>query len=217
VVLPQQIPFEIVVNGKLKEFLIVREMPWKDVLHAIGDITFQHPASLRLGYFNPFRPKKSGKAIPNSLENEQEWQSLLGHIQTYHAEQQAKNKGKGGVIKKYVITLADLDSGDAQVCLIHLLLGSSAHSFQKKGARSKQITAPAETSDADSVSAQQVKIIKELRERWHCNTHGRFCIIDPGPPPSHKSLTMPEIHRWATLVVSKPSIQIDFSLIQFGR
>ena len=214
VLLPKDIPFEIVVDGKMKEFTVARETSWKNFLWEIADVTFQHPASLRLGYVNPFRPKQTGKVIPNSLENEQEWDSLLGHIRTYHKEQQAKNKGKGGVIKQYVFTLVNLDGGNPQACIsnISCLVHFSCFTGQN-ATKLKQTAAAINSPVADSVGAQQVKMIKTLTERWQCNQHARLCIVDPGPPPPpiHKNLTMANLHLWATMVVRSPSINVAAS------
>jgi hypothetical protein len=93
-----------------------------------------------------------------------------------------------------------------------ILLRRPPHTFQaKKGTKSKPTAAPADLPEADNVSSQQVKMIRTLTERWQCNTHGRFCIIDPGPPPSHKSLKMSDVHLWATMVVRSPLIKVPTS------
>jgi hypothetical protein len=66
------------------------------------------PASLSLGYINPFKPRTSGKPVPMSLETEDEWDGLIGHVNTFLQEQQAKNRGKGAARKPWCITLVDL-------------------------------------------------------------------------------------------------------------
>jgi hypothetical protein len=66
------------------------------------------PASLSLGYINPFKARTSGKPVPMSLETEDEWEGLIGHVNTFLKEQQAKNRGKGAVPKTWCITLVDL-------------------------------------------------------------------------------------------------------------
>lgn len=66
------------------------------------------PASLSLGYINPFKPRKSGKPVPMSLETEDEWDGLVRHVNTFLKEQQAKNRGKGAVPRTWCITLVDL-------------------------------------------------------------------------------------------------------------
>lgn len=137
--LPANIPLEIVVDGKMKEFTVARQTSWKNVLWEIADVTFQHLASLCLGHVNPFRVKKMGKVIPNSLENEQEWDSLLSHIHMYHKEQQAKNKGKGSVIKKYVFTLVDPDGGDPQAYIANI--SCSVHFSCFSGQKGQQVEA----------------------------------------------------------------------------
>jgi hypothetical protein len=43
-----------------------------------------------------------------SLETEDEWDGLIGHVNTFLTEQQAKNCGKGAVPKTWCITLMDL-------------------------------------------------------------------------------------------------------------
>ena len=66
------------------------------------------PASLLLGYVNPFKPRTSGKPALMSLETEEEWNGLIGHVNMFLKEQQAKNRGKGAARKPWCITLVDL-------------------------------------------------------------------------------------------------------------
>jgi hypothetical protein len=66
------------------------------------------PASLSLGYVNPFKPRTTGKPVPMSLETEDEWDGLVGHVNTFLKEQQAKNRGKGAAKRTWCITLVDL-------------------------------------------------------------------------------------------------------------
>jgi hypothetical protein len=65
------------------------------------------PEALSLGYINPFK-SRSGKSVPNSLENGEEWKGLVQHVKTYLANEKAKNRGKGGVSKPWTIVLVDL-------------------------------------------------------------------------------------------------------------
>ena len=66
------------------------------------------PEALSLVYINPFKSRGSGKSVPSSLENEEEWNSLVQHVKTFLANEKAKNRGKGGVTKPWTIVLLDL-------------------------------------------------------------------------------------------------------------
>jgi hypothetical protein len=91
--------------------------PWSVARVDIGNMMVRDPASLSLGYINPFKPRTSGKPVPMSLENEEEWNGLIGHVKTYLKEQQAKNRGKGAAPKNWTITLVDLKKdAQAKVC-----------------------------------------------------------------------------------------------------
>ena len=81
---------------------------WTYAQIIFGNTMVRDPATLSLGYYNPF--KKSGK-LPTSLDNEAECKALIGHVKTYLIAQKAKNRGKGGVDKPWCITL--VDRGDA--------------------------------------------------------------------------------------------------------
>ena len=81
---------------------------WSVARVAIGKKMARDPASLLLGYINPFKPRTSGKPVLMSLETEDEWDGLVGHVNTYLKEQQAKNRGKGAARKPWCITLVDL-------------------------------------------------------------------------------------------------------------
>jgi hypothetical protein len=87
---------------------ILSRASWSVARVAIGKKMARDPASLSLGYINPFKPRTSGKPVPMSLETEDEWDGLIGHVNTYLKEQQAKNRGKGAARKPWCITLVDL-------------------------------------------------------------------------------------------------------------
>lgn len=74
------------------------------------------PEALSLGYINPFKPR-SGKTVPSSLENSEEWNGLIQHVKTYLTREKAKNRGKGGMAKPWTIVLVDMgkDTGQAKV------------------------------------------------------------------------------------------------------
>jgi len=87
----------------------------------IADKMICRAASLHIGYLNPFKPRGSGKPIPSSLENEEEWRGLIQHVKSYREAQKAKNRGKG-VIKDFVITIVDLgDETESKVRVITFL------------------------------------------------------------------------------------------------
>jgi hypothetical protein len=103
-----QIPFEVSVNGRYKELPIPYDAPWEAAQILIGKKMLRVPESLSLGYINPFKSRGSGKSVPSSLENEEEWNGLLHHVKTFLAVEKAKNRGKGGVSKPWTIILVDL-------------------------------------------------------------------------------------------------------------
>ena len=72
------------------------------------------PAQLVLGYINPFKPRATGKPVPSSLENEDEWTRLVQHVRVYKTNQVAKYQGKGGTPKDFCITLVNLTQGQAK-------------------------------------------------------------------------------------------------------
>ena len=76
------------------------------------------PEELTLGYINPFKSRTgSGKSVPSSLENAEEWGSLVQQVKTFLANEKTKNRGKGGVSKPWSIILIDLSkdaTGSAQ-------------------------------------------------------------------------------------------------------
>ena len=80
---------------------------WPVAHVVIGKKMAHNPVSLSLGYINPFK-RKSGKPVPMSLETKDEWDGLIGHVNTFLKEQQAKNHGKGAVQRTWCITLVDL-------------------------------------------------------------------------------------------------------------
>ena len=71
------------------------------------------PEALSLGYINPFKPRCSGKSVPSSLENEEEWSGLIQHVKMFLTREKEKNRGKGGMMKPWAIVLVDM--GKSQV------------------------------------------------------------------------------------------------------
>ena len=61
-----------------------------------------------MGYINPFKPCSTGKAVPSSLENKEEWDGLIKHVKTFLTREKAKNKGKGGMTKHWTIIIVDM-------------------------------------------------------------------------------------------------------------
>lgn len=109
-----KIPFEVSVSGRYKELPIPLDSTWEEAQILIGRKMLRVPESLSLGYINPFKSSRgSGKIVPSSLENEEEWNGLLHHVKTFLEHEKAKNKGKGGVSKPWTIILVDL-AKDAQ-------------------------------------------------------------------------------------------------------
>jgi hypothetical protein len=74
------------------------------------------PEALSLGYINPFKQRGTGKIVPSSLENDEEWNGLIQHVKMFLTREKAKNGGKGpkgGMTKPWTIVLVDMgkDSG----------------------------------------------------------------------------------------------------------
>jgi hypothetical protein len=109
------IPFEVSVNGRYKELQIPYTAIWESAQIIIGKKMLRDPEALSLGYLNPFKARGTGKAVPSSLENEEEWNGLIQHVKTFLAREKAKNRGKGGLTKPWTIVLVDMgkDSGQA--------------------------------------------------------------------------------------------------------
>ena len=66
------------------------------------------PETLSLGYVNPFKPRSTGKTVPSSLENEEEWNGLIHHVRMFLAREKAKNRGRGGMTNPWTIILEDM-------------------------------------------------------------------------------------------------------------
>lgn len=62
------------------------------------------PAQLKLAYYDPFKPRGNRKALPISLENDDEWRSLIRNVK-HHEKEVKEKKGKG---KPYVFELVDM-------------------------------------------------------------------------------------------------------------
>ena len=50
---------------------------WEAAQILIGKKMLRVPEALSLGYINPFKPRGTGKLVPSSLENEEEWNGLV--------------------------------------------------------------------------------------------------------------------------------------------
>jgi hypothetical protein len=107
---PIEIPFEVPLNGIMKSLVLNLSTIWQDAIRAIAEKMNRDSTRLSLGYINPFKPRASGKPTPNSLDNEDEWNGLVEHVTTYLKDQKAKNKGKGGAIKRFVFELVNLST-----------------------------------------------------------------------------------------------------------
>lgn len=75
------------------------------------------PETLSLGYVNPFKARGTGKTVPSSLENAEEWNGLIQHVKTFLSREKAKNRGKGGLglTKPWTIVLVDLGKDSGQI------------------------------------------------------------------------------------------------------
>jgi hypothetical protein len=101
----------------MKEVSITSTTTWTMARILFGEKMVRDPASLVVGYFNPFKPRASAKQVPMSLETDDEWAGLIHHVKTFLEGQQAKNRGKGGVSKAWRITLVDLKpDSSSKVC-----------------------------------------------------------------------------------------------------
>jgi hypothetical protein len=110
-----QIPFEVSVNGRYKELPIPYNATWEAAQILIGKKMLRDPETLSLGYVNPFKPRGTGKSVPSSLENEEEWNGLIQHVKTFLSREKAKNRGKGGMTKPWTIILVDMGKDAGQV------------------------------------------------------------------------------------------------------
>ena len=72
------------------------------------------PEVLSLGYNNPFKPRGTGKPVPSSLENDEEWSGLVQHVKMFLTREKAKNRGKGGMMKPWTIVLVDMGKDASQ-------------------------------------------------------------------------------------------------------
>lgn len=72
------------------------------------------PEALTLGYINPFKPRGTGKTVPSSLENAEEWNGLLQHVKTFLTREKEKNRGKGGTAKHWTIVLVNMGKDASQ-------------------------------------------------------------------------------------------------------
>jgi hypothetical protein len=108
------IPFEVSVNGRYKELYIPYNATWEAAQIHIGKKMLRDPEALSLGYVNPFKARGSGKTVPSSLENDEEWKGLIQHVKTFLTREKAKNRGKGGLTKPWTIVILDMGK-DGQV------------------------------------------------------------------------------------------------------
>jgi hypothetical protein len=109
------IPFEVSVNGRYKELHISYNASWEAAQIIIGKKMLRDPETLSLGYINPFKARGAGKMVPSSLENVEEWKGLIQHVKTFLSREQAKNRGKGGLMKPWTIVLVDLGKDSGQI------------------------------------------------------------------------------------------------------
>jgi hypothetical protein len=105
------IPFEVRVNDRYKELHISYNATWEAAQIIIGKKVLRDPETLSLGYINPFKARGTGKAVPSSLENADEWNGLIQHVKTFLSREKAKNRGKGGLTKPWTIVLVDSTLG----------------------------------------------------------------------------------------------------------
>ena len=110
-----QIPFKVSVNGRYKELPIQSDATWEAAQILIGKKMLRDPETLSLGYVNPFKPRSTGKTVPSSLENEEEWNSLIQHVKTFLTREKVKNRGRGGMTKSWTIILVDMGKDADQV------------------------------------------------------------------------------------------------------
>jgi hypothetical protein len=119
------IPFEVPYNDRFKEISLPSTTDWDDARIAFGRKMVRDPTALTLGYINPFKPRGNTKAIPTSLESEEEWDALVQHVRTFLQQEKAKNKGRGGSKKVWRITLVVVNESslkDDKVSISHLHL-----------------------------------------------------------------------------------------------
>lgn len=88
---------------------------WEAAQILIGKKMLRVPEALSLGYINPFKPRGTGKLVPSSLENEEEWNGLVQHVEMFLKRESAKNRGKGGMTKPWAITLVDMGKDASRV------------------------------------------------------------------------------------------------------
>jgi hypothetical protein len=88
---------------------------WEETQIIIGKKMLRVPEALSLGYINPFKPRGTGKSVPSSLENEEEWKGLIQHVKMFLTREKAKNRGKGGMTKPWAIVLVDMGKDAGQV------------------------------------------------------------------------------------------------------
>jgi hypothetical protein len=74
-----------------------------------------NPEALSLGYINPFKPHGTGKTVPSSLKNSEEWNGLLQHVKMFLTCEKVKNQGKGGMAKPWTIVLIDMGKDAGQM------------------------------------------------------------------------------------------------------
>ena len=110
-----RIPFEVSVNGRYKELPIQSDATWEAAQILIGKKMLRDPETLSLGYVNLFKPRSTGKTVPSSLENEEEWNGLIQHVKTFLTREKVKNRGRGGMTKSWTIILVDMGKDADQV------------------------------------------------------------------------------------------------------
>jgi hypothetical protein len=85
------VPFEVPYDVRYKEVSI---HSWNAARIIIGNTMARDPASITLGYRNPFKARSSG-TMPESLETADEWDRLLEHVRTYRDSKGQKPGERG--------------------------------------------------------------------------------------------------------------------------
>ena len=70
---------------------ILYNATWEEAQILIGKKMLRDPEVLFLGYNNPFNPCGTGKPVPSSLENDEEWSGLVQHVKMFLTWEKAKN------------------------------------------------------------------------------------------------------------------------------
>jgi hypothetical protein len=213
------VPFEIPVDGRLKEITMRISSTWLEARIAISDKMVCKAERLTLGYFNPFK-KAAGKK-PMSLETVDEWNGLMQHVRDGLEAHNAKNKGKGGHQKpECAVTLVDLRpdiSSKVGVCFIENVFDTHNHGVNQGGKKAAKAKVSKTETDSDKEDGEKSysRILTEIKDTHHCARCGKPCWIDPGPPVTHRPFSMEQLSTWTSLIVCHVlfyvSILVDYS------